>query len=50
MTNISLLMKTLKWKCGSGRDISQNLYAAEIEALVKRWVKDINVDGGYFQK
>jgi hypothetical protein len=32
------------------RQQSEEFYAADIDALVKRWDKNINVGGGYVEK
>jgi hypothetical protein len=34
----------------SGCDNSQNFYAADFDALVKRWDERVNVGGGYDEK
>jgi hypothetical protein len=52
VVNVSLMTTRLKRKCGSGRDNSQkiSMYAAILDALVKRWDNCINVGGGYIEK
>jgi hypothetical protein len=49
VTDVSLITKRLKRRCGSGAE-SKDLYAAGFDALVKRRDKCISVDGGYVEK
>jgi hypothetical protein len=51
VTNVSLITKRLRRKCGSGRDSSQKNYNAEgFDVLAKRWNNLINVFKGYMEK
>jgi hypothetical protein len=49
MANVSL-MKMLKRRCGSGEATVKNFYAASFDALVERWDRCVNVNGGYVKK
>jgi hypothetical protein len=49
--NVSLIPKRFKQRYGSGREQSKEFfYAADFDALVKRWDKCINVGVGYVEK